>query len=161
MGRFSEQKNPLFIVEVLKELKKIRKDFHFDWIGDGQMKLEVEEMAIRKGLQEEISFLGIRNDINLLLCKSEYFLFPSLFEGLPITLLEAQCCGLECFVSDTVSREVDLGLCYYLSLEKGPKEWAQYISDKIDKKSSCILNKKKLELFDVKNTVRRLEKIYG
>lgn len=93
--------------------------------------------------------------------QNDFFLFPSLFEGLPITLIEAQASGLECFISDTITKEVNVGLCQYLSLEKTAKEWAVYISEQLDNRDKKGYDAKLLDQFDIKNTVRRLEEIYG
>ncbi|MGN0417213.1 glycosyltransferase [Anaerostipes faecalis] len=161
IGRFNKQKNPFFLLEVLIELLKMRKDVYFSWIGDGELKKPIEEIAQKQHLEHKIVFLGRREDIPQLLGQNKYFLFPSLFEGLPITLIEAQASGLECFVSDTITREVNIGLCKYLSLKKSPKQWAQYISKEIDKKEKLSYDNEKLSQFDIKNTVKRLEEIYG
>ena len=110
-------------------------------------------------LEKHIHFLGRREDIPELLQQNDFFLFPSLFEGLPITLIEAQASGLECFISDTITKEV--GLCQYLSLEKTAKEWAVYISEKLDNRDKKVYDAKLLDQFDIKNTVKRLEEIYG
>lgn len=161
VGRFNKQKNPFFLLEILIELLKIRKDICFSWVGEGELKEQIEEIVQKHHLEEEIVFLGRRHDIPQILIQNEYFLFPSLFEGLPITLIEAQACGLECFVSSTVTREVNVGLCKYISLEKDAKYWAKYILEELDKKEKLSFDNKKLEQFDIRNTVKRLEEIYG
>lgn len=111
-------------------------------------------------LEKHIHFLGRREDISELLQQNDFFLFPSLFEGLPITLIEAQASGLECFISDTITKEVNVGLCQYLSLEKSAREWAAYISEQLDNRDKKGYDAKLLDQFDIKNTVKRLEEIY-
>lgn len=161
IGRFSKQKNSFFLLEILIELLKIRKDVCFSWVGDGELKKSIEEIVKKHHLEDRIKFLGRREDIPQLLNQHQYFLFPSLFEGLPITLIEAQVSGLECFVSDTVTREVNIGLCKYLSLGKNAEQWAKYISNELDQKEKLSYDSDKLGQFDIKNTVKRLEEIYG
>lgn len=161
IGRFNKQKNPFFILDILVELLKIRKDICFSWIGDGELRKPIQEIVHQRHLEDNIIFLGRRDDIPQLLGQNKYFLFPSLYEGLPISLIEAQASGLECFVSDTVTKEVDIGLCKYLSLEKNAKEWAQYISNEIDQREELSYDNEKINQFDIKNTIKRLEEIYG
>lgn len=160
VGRFSRQKNPLFILKILDELSKIRNDFHFIWIGNGEMEAEVKRQAKAKGIDKKISFMGRQEDVAKFLKESEFFLFPSIFEGLPITLIEAQCAGVECFVSDSVTREVDMGLCHYISLKRGSREWAEFISAKMDDKSEKKIDPEKLKQFDITNTIKKLKEIY-
>lgn len=160
VGRFSRQKKPLFLLEILDELSKIRNDFHFIWIGNGEMEAEVKRQAKAKGIDKKISFMGRQEDVAKFLKESEFFLFPSIFEGLPITLIEAQCAGVECFVSDSVTREVDMGLCHYISLKRGSREWAEFISAKMDDKSEKKIDPEKLKQFDITYTIKKLEEIY-
>lgn len=161
IGRFNKQKNPYFLLEILMELLKIRGNVCFSWVGDGELRKPIEEQVKENHLEDQIIFLGRRDDIPQVLMKNEYFLFPSLFEGLPITLIEAQASGLKCFVSDTITKEVNVGLCKYISLKKDAKYWAKYISEELDKKEKSSFDNKKLEQFDIRNTVKRLEEIYG
>lgn len=161
IGRFGEQKNPFFLLEILIELLNIRKDINFSWVGDGELRKTIEERVKEEHLEKQIHFLGRRENIPELLQQNDFFLFPSLFEGLPITLIEAQASGLECFISDTITKEVNVGLCQYLSLEKSAREWAVYISEKLDNRDKKGYDAKLLDQFDIKNTVKRLEEIYG
>lgn len=139
----------------------IRKDINFSWVGDGELRKTIEERVKEEHLEKQIHFLGRRENIPELLQQNDFFLFPSLFEGLPITLIEAQASGLECFISDTITKEVNVGLCQYLSLEKSAREWAVYISEKLDNRDKKGYDAKLLDQFDIKNTVKRLEEIYG
>ena len=93
IGRFGEQKNPFFLLEILIELLNIRKDINFSWVGDGELRKTIEERVKEEHLEKQIHFLGRRENIPELLQQNDFFLFPSLFEGLPITLIEAQASG--------------------------------------------------------------------
>lgn len=161
VGRFAPQKNPDFICEIIYELSKIRDDFLFQWIGDGEMKRSIEIKIEKYGLKEYINLLGTQTEIPNFMRENEYFLFPSLFEGLPITLIEAQSAGLFCFVSNTVTKEVDAGLCEYYPLEIGAEEWAKRISDYMDHPPKRSINSEKLKQFDIRETIKRLEVYYG
>lgn len=114
VGRFEPQKNPGFIVDILAELKKRQVDFHFIWIGKGSLKNQIMNKAKKENLLEKITVLEERKDVAELLKCQDAFIFPSLFEGLPITLIEAQAARVVCLVSDSVTKEVDSGLCKYV-----------------------------------------------
>ena len=75
-------------------------------------------------------------------------------------MIEAQCAGVECFVSDSVTREVDMGLCHYISLKRESREWAEFISAKMDDKSEKKIDPEKLKQFDITNTIKKLKEIY-
>lgn len=159
VGRISTQKNPEFALEIAKELKKIRNDFRYIWAGDGEL-AEMFENKIREfGLEDTVVMPGIRTDVPELLNCCDVFLMPSLFEGLPFSLVEAQAAGLKCVVSDVVTKTADIGLVNYFSLEKSAKEWAEEIN-RIIEAPVPKKDEEKAKLFDVSNTVRQLEEIY-
>lgn len=127
IGRFSEEKNHKFILDVFAEIAK-QTDAQLLLCGDGELKGEIQEYAKNKGIEEKVSFLGIRKDIPELLQAVDVVIFPSLFEGLPFALVEAQAGGVPCVVSDTVSREAKLtDLMHFLSLQDDVKIWAEKI----------------------------------
>ncbi|EKN69402.1 group 1 glycosyl transferase [Neobacillus bataviensis LMG 21833] len=130
VGRFSESKNHLFILNVLK--KVIEKDSAFValLIGDGPLKGQIEKEAERLGILKNIRFLGVRADIPRLMKAFDVFLFPSLFEGFGIVTLEAQCAGTPCIVSDEVPKTTDMGLnlITYVSLEEDLTTWSKEIN---------------------------------
>lgn len=161
VGRMSEQKNSLFVVEVMKELMKIRHDVHFTWVGTGRLEKEIRQRVGEYGLESGFTFLGTRTDIPDILAAADLFLFPSLWEGLPVALVEAQAAGVSCFVSDTVTPEADLGLCTVISLQEAEKAWACKINDCITTKAYPVrLEEDKVRQFDIKRTVKALEAIY-
>lgn len=159
VGRLSMQKNPSFALEIIAELRKLRDDFRYAWIGTGELEAEVRAKIKELKLEDTVILTGVRTDIPQILGCCDLFLMPSLFEGLPFSLVEAQAADLRCAVSDVVTRTADLGLINYISLEKTPGEWAAEISRMLD---SPVPQKdiKKAELFDISNTVRQLEEIY-
>lgn len=107
VGRFDEQKNHRFLLEIAYSLLKTRPNIHFLLIGDGPLRSEIEARAQQMGISREIHFVGLRKDVpRLMLAAMDLYLFPSLYEGLGLCLLEAQAAGLRCLVSDTVPKEV-------------------------------------------------------
>jgi glycosyltransferase involved in cell wall biosynthesis len=106
VGRFDEQKNHRFLLEIACPLLKTRPDIHFLLIGDGPLRPEIEARAREMGLSRKIHFVGVRTDVpRLMLAAMDLYLFPSLYEGLGLCVLEAQAAGLRCLVSDTVPKE--------------------------------------------------------
>ena len=74
-------------------------------VGDGDGRGKIEDLVKEKNLQEDIKFLGMRDDVYNILQAMDVFVFPSLYEGLPVTLIEAQSAGLPCIISDQVPLE--------------------------------------------------------
>ncbi|MEK3881801.1 glycosyltransferase family 1 protein [Paenibacillus sp. PL2-23] len=128
IGRFNEQKNHKFLLQVFHSLKQDKEDALLVLAGDGYLRASIEKQADEMGLSDSIRFLGVRADISRLLQGMDLFLFPSLFEGLPVVLIEAQAAGLRCVVSDTITREADItGRVSFVSLQQPPKYWSRAI----------------------------------
>lgn len=160
VGRLSEVKNPQFAIFVMDELLKIRQDFKYIWVGAGELHERIQHLITEKGLQNHVELLGARNDIDAILPNCDVFLLPSLFEGLPVSLIEAQAAGIPCVISDTITREVDCGGCQFISLEKKPSHWASILSNILDQRTICDIDKSKLARFDTSHTIQQLESIY-
>ena len=160
VGRISMPKNPLFLCAVVKELSVLRQDFVLHWVGTGEMLDPVKEEIRRCGIGDYIQLMGVRTDIPQILSGCGFFLLPSLFEGLGIVLIEAQACGLPCFVSDVVPRQVDAGGCRFLPLDAGAKAWAKEIDDQIRSDKVPAIDAEKMADFDIRSYVKKLENIY-
>lgn len=159
VGRVSMQKNPMFALEIADRLRRIRQDFQYIWLGCGKMDGAVRERIAALDLQEYVLVLGVRMDVPQVLNVCDCFLMPSLFEGLPFSLVEAQAAGLPCVVSDVVTTQADVGLVKYLPLNAGAEKWAQAI-DRIWNGKRKTANPEKMKLFDIRQTIARLEQIY-
>lgn len=128
VGRFYKQKNHRFLLDIFQQVKLQEDSAVLLLVGDGPLKNEMAEYAKSLGISDSVMFLGVREDIPELLQAFDIFVFPSLFEGLPVTLLEAQCSGLPCVVSDEVSNEVNITeLIMNLSLNAPIENWSQAI----------------------------------
>ena len=117
------------ILEVFKEILKMRPTAHLLLVGGtGDLENVVRQKTKELGIEGMVIFAGNRNDVPQLLSAMDVFLFPSLMEGLPLSLLEAQCTGLPCVISDAIPEEAcltDLVKC--LSLKESPETWADAI----------------------------------
>lgn len=126
IGRMVFQKNQIFMLHVLEEICRERHDFKLLVVGSGELEENLKRYTQKHGLEDKVLFLGQRNDVNYLLQCMDCFCLPSRFEGLPISMIEAQSAGLPCVVSNQITREADLtGKVEYLDLEV--KKWAETI----------------------------------
>ena len=160
VGRFNPQKNHKFLIEIFNEIVKIRQDAILLLIGDGYLKDEIEKQVEKLQLQNNVKFLGSRSDISDLMQAMDLFLFPSLFEGLPVVLVEAQAAGLKCITSTGVTKESDLtDSVEFYDLNLSPQQWAKKIlALDIEKKDySKIL---KLKGYDSNENVKWLTDFY-
>lgn len=110
VGRLDPVKNQLFTVEVVKELRSRGRECVVLLAGRGELEGLLRERIAGYGLEGQVRLLGVRDDIPELFNAADVFVLPSLFEGFPVVLVEAQAAGIPCVVSDRVSSEVDLGL---------------------------------------------------
>lgn len=163
VGRLAEQKNPFFAIDVFKELVNIMPNAEYWWIGSGELDNQVAAYVQQQGLADKVKLLGSRNDVIDLYQAMDVFFLPSLFEGLPLTGVEAQAMGLPMVVSDTVTNEmVYTDLVNYMSLKKDAKEWASLIKQLYNvKKDKTLYNDQlqKSSFYDLK-CGERLQDIY-
>ena len=134
IGRFIQEKNQLFLVEIFHEVNKQCPDSKLLLIGGGKPKAEIKykEKVKKKveetGLGSKVQFLGVREDIEKLMQGIDVLVMPSFSEGFPVTLVEAQSAGVPCVVSDAVSNQVNVtGEIQYKSLAEDSIEWANKI----------------------------------
>lgn len=128
IGRFNKQKNHSFLLEIFSEVHKKNPEAVLMLAGNGHLLPEIEKKAADLGVSSNVRFLGVRSDVSKLLQAMDIFLFPSLFEGLPVVLVEAQAAGLTCIVSDTITKEADITEnVQYISLKHSSAEWASVI----------------------------------
>ena len=108
VGSFTKQKNHKLILKIFNELHKKNTSAYLILVGDGPLKSKSEQLAREYNIENSVFFLGVRKDVNALMNAFDIFLFPSLYEGLPVTLIEAQACGLTCVISDTITKEIEI-----------------------------------------------------
>lgn len=126
VGRFNEQKNHRFLINIFDEMHKKDSTTHLVMVGKGELEDEIRELVKSKGLTDAVTFMGVRNDVGRLYQGMDMLLFPSLFEGLSVVLVEAQACDLPCFVSDRISEETVLtDRMVMKKLEDSAAEWAE------------------------------------
>jgi len=127
VGRIMNQKNPLGMVEILKNVVDIEPNSKLLWVGDGNMRRDAESLVQKYGLTNNVIFTGVRNDADRLLQAMDVFVFPSFYEGLSVAAIEAQAAGLPCLCSDQVPFETAItNLCQFIPLANY-KQWAEKI----------------------------------
>ena len=163
VGRFTTVKNQSFILDIFKHVCLKKENSKLLFIGVGECMDYVKQKAIDMQLQDKVIFLGMQNNVNEWMQAFDFFLMPSLYEGLPFVLVEAQSAGLSCLVSDTIN--IDAAItpnCQFLSLNASAIEWADkvlqmFLSSERKNMSSVI----KSAGFSIENTVEYLQEVYS
>ena len=128
IGRFNQQKNHPYLIEIFEEVLRRQPLARLLLLGDGPERPAIEKLAAPLG--DRVIFAGVQSNTRAYYSAMDAFLLPSLFEGLPVVLAEAQSAGLPCFVSDRVDRGADLG-CGMRFLPLGtPSAWADALLEK-------------------------------
>ncbi|PFP29493.1 glycosyl transferase family 1 [Bacillus sp. AFS073361] len=165
VGTFSESKNQLFILKVLKSLLEKDSRFVMLLVGDGPLKQQIEDESKRLGIIDNIRFLGVRSDIPNLMNAFDLFLFPSKFEGFGIVALEAQSSGTPCVLSDAIPNRVDmgLGLVSFINLDQSIEVWCEAINKGLLIKrpdNKMIINKVVSKGYNIQNNIQDWLNIY-
>ena len=129
IGRLTEQKNTLFVIDIFNEIVKMKKNAKLLIIGDGNLRKAMFERIDQYGIRNNVLYLGRREDIQQFYNAMDCFLLPSLYEGLPVVGVEAENCGLPVFFSTEIPLESnacgDLG--YFIKLDESARNWASKI----------------------------------
>lgn len=157
VGRFSAEKNHEQLLKVFESVREVNDKAFLLLVGDGERKSEIEDKLKVKGLDHCSLILSGRKDINIILKAMDVFLFPSIYEGLGVALIEAQVAGLRCVVSDTVPAESFIsGKLTTLSLNDPDEKWRDEVLDP----EGGDGYPDRLEAFDIKDVIKRVEKLY-
>ena len=132
IGRYTKEKNHIFVFKIFCELKKLNENVKLLMIGDGPLHTQITQASERMGIFQDTVFTGVRSDVDRLVQAMDIFVLPSLYEGLPVTMVEAQAAGLPCIISDKVPAECILteGLVDVMPLSAGAEAWADAILEK-------------------------------
>ena len=157
IGRLAKVKNHSFLLDVFSEVCKKNEKAQLLLVGNGALEGQIKEKIAALGLSDKVTMLSHREDIPQLLNAMDVFVFPSFYEGLPVTLVEAQAAGLKCVVSDRINAESFLtNKTIPLDIERPAAEWAEAVLND-DIKNDTYGD---LSAFDINKEIKRLELIY-
>lgn len=128
IGRFEPQKNPLFLIDIMGEIRKRQENAQFVIIGAGGLEDKMKAKIKEVGIGDSMTWLGRREDIQKFYNAFDAFLLPSIYEGLPVVGLESQSCGLPVFFSTAVTTEASAcELGHFIGLNENAAAWAEKI----------------------------------
>jgi glycosyltransferase involved in cell wall biosynthesis len=157
VAKLEKQKNPLFLVDIFNEYQKLNGNSKLLLIGEGSLEDKMLDKIKKYNIEEKVLFLGKKINVNKYLSSFDIFIMPSLFEGLSISLIEAQVNGLKCYTSSRVDKNSNItGNVEFLSLNKCAGYWANYIFNSNNDRDMNVLDK----IPDKFNSKKSYEKVY-
>ena len=161
VGRFSDEKNHAFLIDVFKQIVKLKPNSKLILIGSGELEDTIKEKVIYLGFNEKVIFIGNVNNVYDYYQAIDCFVLPSKFEGLPLVGIEAQASGLSCFFADTITRELSItNLAHYLSLDDSPKVWGNEICLNDNLERVDMSTDIKRSGYDIKTEIKKIEALY-
>lgn len=161
IGQLYSVKNQTFVIDVFREFYQQHKNAYLLLIGNGDDREMLEKKIADLRLKDRIKMLGLRRDVDRLYSAMDCFVFPSLHEGFPLTLVEAQASKLPCVVSDAVTRKTKLNEnVSFLSIQCSPEQWCETIQSLLKTDRELIDITALLKNFDVNEVTSQLETIY-
>ncbi len=161
VGRFMPQKNHEFLLDIFSAILKKRSKVKLMLIGTGPLMEEIQEKTRRLGITDKVIFVGNIPNVNDYLHAMDVFLMPSLFEGLPITGIEAQANGLPCIFADTITKELKITKqAEYCSLNESASAWATCVLAAVDRGRADCNEELILNGYSIKDTVKYLSDFY-
>lgn len=162
VGRFIPLKNHQFIIDIFLELHRRLQNSYLFLVGDGETRSAITQKVKDNNIDNSVVFLGVRNDVNRILQSVDCFVMPSWFEGLPVSLVEAQAAGSFVVASDTISKDSKLTSDFvFVSIKDSPKQWADIIlNNAFNYKRPNNSQLLKTAGFDSISTAKLLTKVY-
>lgn len=165
VARVTEAKNPLFVIDVMKELLTFNEKSILLFVGDGDLLENVKQRVKQQNIVDKVIFTGAQSNVYEFFSAMDYYILPSRWEGLGISLIEAQASGIKCVCSSAIPSEAIIieENIKVLSLDKSPKEWAKDIANtKLDDRtySKNILDRIKLKGYDISDNAKYFYDFY-
>ncbi len=161
VGRFHYAKNHEFLLEVFAQILKQKDNAVLMLLGDGPLKEQTEQKAREMGIANKVIFTGNQTPVAPFYQSFDFLLFPSRFEGLPGTVVEAQAAGLKCLISDTITKQVKATeLVKFMSIEETAEKWADEVLrwEEMPETVNCNLSDTN---FDVNKQVEFYKELYS
>ena len=166
IGKFMEAKNHSFLIEVFAKYHALQPKSKLLLIGDGELRHLVEAAIDKNKVNDCVILAGLRSDIPDVLQAIDIFLFPSIYEGMPLSVVEAQASGLPCIISDAVTKMVNIGEdVIQLPLSKGADYWAEYLGNvkyELSRQERCERNTELITKagYNIETEAENLMRIY-
>lgn len=164
VGKFNQQKNKLFLLDILKKLLEIGVNAHLLNVGDGELRDEFVDKMKKNAVEDYVTLTGVVEDTENYLQAMDIFVMPSLYEGLPVVGVEAQANGLPCVFSNLITDEVNLNPNNnrFLALDDGVDEWVREIESLYNCDADRGNGRHVVERagYDIKHEAKKLEKLY-
>ena len=162
IGRFSEQKNHGFLIDIFKEINNKNKNSVLLLVGEGELRQEIEDKVYELGLKENVIFYGLAKDVPKLLWAMDAFVLPSLYEGKPFVGIETQTAALKSYLSDTITKTLKFTeYIEYIKLDSTPNEWAnEILTNGANYKRINMREIVKENGYDIKEVTKNIENIY-
>ena len=162
IARLTHQKNQLFLIDIFKELVEREPNSVLLVIGTGEEEGSIKQKITDLKLEKNVKLLGVQSNTSPYYQAMDVFLLPSLYEGLPVTLIEAQAAGVMAIAADTIDKDVKITeLLKFIPLNISPEDWAREILQYkgIERKRTSNLIKQ--NRYDVVENTIMLEKFYN
>lgn len=161
VGRFHPAKNHAFLIEIFKRVHQINENAVLLLVGDGNLKNSIIEKVKKENLEECVIFTGIKPNVNDVLQAMDVFVFPSIYEGLGISIIEAQAAGLNCIVSDRIPDEAILSsLVHKVSLLKSAEFWSKKVLEMSKFERQDVSSQLYEAGYEIKDAVKWLTNYY-
>ena len=162
VGRFNTQKNHKFLIQLFKQFNNVHSNSNLFLLGEGNLANEIATQIKALNLEGKVHCMGTVSNVKEYLQAMDIMVFPSLFEGLPVSIIEAQATGLPCVLSDTISGEVAIvpELIRFVSLKANLESWLKTINEQLQIKRTAQSESIKLSGYDILDNVKSLEAIY-
>lgn len=161
VGRFSKVKNQEFLVEIFQEYEKNNNNSLLIMVGIGAEKERIEKLVQAKKLENKIKFLGLRQDTDAIYSAMDYMIFPSLYEGISLALIEAQVAGVKILASNTIDPNTNISkTIQWADIKDEPSKWSEKILEnkRADRRE---INNADFSGYDINNVAKELQKLYS
>ena len=165
VGNLNKQKNQGFLIDIMNKVK-CREHYRLMLVGEGEKRAELERKALELGIEDQVFFVGCTSDVPAYLSAMDVIAMPSLYEGLPLSLVEAQANGLNCVVSSAITEEAYIsGNVFFIKNEGSIEDWVNAINhfstdqDRV-KSSDFAINAIRESGYEIDMEISRLYKLY-
>ena len=166
VGKIYQPKNHKFLIDIFKDYHSFVKNSKLLLVGDGIMREDIELYVEELSISDSVIFAGMKPNVNEYLSAFDIFVFPSLWEGMPLSVLEAQASGLPCIISNAIDTDViATNIVTMLPLDEGTKAWVERLPEKIEynreKKSDESILQLRANNYDSRVSANILRKLYS